>query len=133
GTGIVPDVLLAEFEDGSSPLSALYTREADLQRHIVVNNEDKVRADKLRQDREKIIEDLKKDENALPRMPEYGSKEDFRLRQALNYLQGKPVISLDPKANSGKQTAEVTPKPAEEIIEPQSAPPLVRERILEQQ
>lgn len=133
-TGIVPDILLAEFEDGSSPLSALYTREADLQRHIMVNDEDKEAAKKLRENRDRLIDALKKDENALPRMPEYGSKEDFRLRQALNYLQGKPIISLnDAKADAIKETAENTASPE---VRSESAQPvensLVRERILEQ-
>lgn len=132
-TGIVPDILLAEFEDGSSPLSALYTREADLQRHIVVNDEDKDAANKLKQERDKLMESLQNDENALPRMPEYGGKEDFRLQQALNYLQGKPVISLDPKAdNTAKGTAEEKPAPAQQApAQPATETPLIRERVLE--
>ena len=133
-TGIIPDILLAEFEDGSSPLSALYTREADLQHHIVVNNEDKQAAQKLQQDRDKLIERLQNDEDALPRMPEYGSTEDFRLRQALNHLQGKPVL-----AQSSAQETTVKTDTAQEQEKPANAEsatqaqekPLVRERILQ--
>ena len=110
--GIEPDILLAENADGSSPLAALYIREADLKRHIVVNQEDDQSTAQRRTEREKALkkleEDAKKDENSLPRPPELGSKDDFRLEQALNYLKGKPVIIAKAQEDKNKTDAEKT-------------------------
>lgn len=133
-TGIIPDIFLAEYADGTSPFSALYSREADLQRHLVVNDENQAEQQRSRQDREEAIQRFQNtEENALPRMPEFGSAEDFRLRQALNQLQGKPVISINP--NQGKTDDDVTqqtPVQTENVPVPERLPtsPLIRERIL---
>lgn len=92
--GITPDIKLAENEDGSSPFAALYTREADLQHHLVVNEEDSNAAAQRRAARDHAIEQLRNGtgDNELPRPTEFGSEADFRLCQALNFLQDKPVI-----------------------------------------
>ncbi|CAK7019168.1 putative CtpA-like serine protease [Saezia sanguinis] len=130
--GIVPDILLAENEDGSSPLAALYTREADLLRHLTVNEEDAKAAAERRANRDAAINRLQNgsdDKTALPRPPEYGSDEDFRLRQALNFLQGKPVIIA--QADESKADSE-TDKPAassSDAEKPEAAPGIT-ERVL---
>lgn len=131
GTGIVPKIALAENEDGSSPFAALYTREADLQRHLVVNEEDAQAAAKRRAAREEAIKALQnnKDDNAsaLPRPPEFGSADDFRLRQALNFLQGKPVIVAEAvEAKSVEADGVATPASnstvKERVLNPETAP-----------
>lgn len=121
--GIEPDILLAENADGSSPLSALYLREADLTRHLVVNQEDKKDAEQRRADREAAIKRLEKDakdENKLQPPPELGSKDDFRLQQALNYLQGKPVVvakAQEEKDNAEKEKAQTDEAEDKEVKE----------------
>lgn len=105
-TGIQPDILLAENADGSSPLSALYLREADLDRHLVVNKEDKNSTTQRLSQRDEAIKQLeeKKKDDKLPPPTQLGSKDDFRLQQALNYLQGKPVVIA--KAQAEKDQAK---------------------------
>lgn len=95
--GILPDILVDETAEGS-PFAALRTREADLDRHLTAGGE----ADKKDAAREKAREEaLKKLEEAnakakdgkpAPRLPEFGTPEDFQLQQALNRLKGKPVL-----------------------------------------
>ncbi|MDE2253777.1 MAG: peptidase S41, partial [Betaproteobacteria bacterium] len=46
---------------------------------------------------------IEKDPDKFPKLPEYGSKQDWQLEQALNYLQGKPVVTT-------KLVAEATEK-----------------------
>jgi carboxyl-terminal processing protease len=98
--GIVPDVLVDETAQGNL-FSALRVREADLDHHLTASGEaDK--GEKKDEAREKAREDaLKKMEEAnaakgtdkaLPRLPEYGTAEDFPLAQALNQLKGRPVM-----------------------------------------
>lgn len=93
--GIVPDMLVDEYEDGDG-LNSLRLRESDLSKHL---SNDKVgeqeQARKLsEQEEEKLIERERK------RKPlEFGSAEDFQLQQALAQLKGQPVkISKTQKA-----------------------------------
>ena len=94
--GIVPDVMVDESEEGNL-FAALRLREADLDKHIASGQgkEEKDAArEKAREEAIKKLEETnasKKNEAPKP-LPEFGSAEDFPLRQALNKLQGKTVL-----------------------------------------
>ena len=90
--GIVPDVALDETADGNV-FAALRTREADLERHLENGPEkkDDAREKAREEERKKLEADLAAKKEIKP-LPEFGSGEDFPLQQALNQLQGKPVI-----------------------------------------
>lgn len=99
--GIVPDVLVDDTE-GGSPFAVLRSREADYEKHIKNPQGEEsaeVRAEKTKaleaakeEARKRLEEEAKKPpEQRL--IPEFGSERDFQLRQALNQLQGKPVLT----------------------------------------
>ena len=90
--GIVPDVALDETAEGNV-FAALRTREADLERHLEngPENKDDAREKAREEERKKLEADLAAKKEIKP-LPEFGSTEDFPLQQALNQLQGKPVI-----------------------------------------
>ncbi|MBV8380541.1 MAG: S41 family peptidase [Paucibacter sp.] len=95
--GITPDVAVDETADGNV-FAALYTREADLAKHLdnpTENAKQKAAeeaADKARDEARKKLEAELEAKKDIKPLPEYGSADDFRLRQALNQLMGKPVI-----------------------------------------
>jgi carboxyl-terminal processing protease len=90
--GIVPDVLVDESEEGSI-FAALRTREADLDKHLVVGKEIKDPVlEKAREEARKKAEEESKKPAADRKIPEYGSDKDFQLIQALNQLKGRPVL-----------------------------------------
>jgi len=93
-TGIVPDVWLDETAEGNV-FAALRLREADLDKHLTTPDEKKDEArSKARDDARKKLEDQLASSKEPPKpLPEFGSLEDFPLRQALNQLQGKTVIA----------------------------------------
>lgn len=87
--GIVPDLMVDENADGDG-LNSLRLREADLQKHLI-NDKDKD-AEKGKGKRDEAEEELRLLELEKNRKRlEYGSKDDFQLTQALNYLKGIPV------------------------------------------
>ena len=91
--GIVPDVLLDDTAEGS-PYAALRTREADLEKHLTSGQGNEVKdeaREKAREEALKRLEEEAKKPAAERRLPEYGSDDDFQLRQALNQLKGQPV------------------------------------------
>jgi carboxyl-terminal processing protease len=98
--GIVPDVMVDDTE-GGSPFAVLRSREADYDKHIKNpqgEESEEVRAAKTKaletakeEARKRLDEEAKKPP-AERLMAEFGSERDFQLRQALNQLQGKPVI-----------------------------------------
>ena len=91
--GIVPDVLLDDTAEGS-PFAALRTREADLEKHLTSGQGDEVKdaaREKAREEALKRLEEETKKPANERRLPEFGSAEDFQLRQALNQLKGQPV------------------------------------------
>ena len=92
--GIVPEVWLDETAEGNV-YSALRTREADLDKHLV-NGEEKKDAEREKERdeaRTKLEAELAKNNNKpLKPLPEFGSPEDFQLNQALNRLRGQPVM-----------------------------------------
>ncbi len=99
--GIMPDVLVDDTE-GGSPFALLRSREADFDKHLKnpqgeMTNAERAASTKAlesaREDaRKRLDEELKKpaDQRIIP---EFGSERDFQLRQALNQLQGKPVVT----------------------------------------
>jgi carboxyl-terminal processing protease len=87
--GITPDVIVEE--PGASAQARL--REEDLERHLT-NDRDKG-ADKKAGTRAKPAATAPAE---APKPLELGSKDDFQLAQALNFLQGKPVQGQPPKA-----------------------------------
>jgi len=93
--GIVPDVMVDESEEGNL-FAALRLREADLDKHIASGQgkEEKDAArEKAREEAVKKLEEANGKKNEAPKpLPEFGSAEDFPLRQALNKLQGKTVL-----------------------------------------
>jgi carboxyl-terminal processing protease len=93
--GIVPDVMVDESADGNL-YSALRVREADLDKHITSGQGAEVKdaaREKAREEAIKKLEEANAKKNDAPKpLPEFGSAEDFPLQQALNKLQGKPVL-----------------------------------------
>jgi carboxyl-terminal processing protease len=94
--GIVPDVWLDETAEGNIT-TAFRTREADLDKHL---NADKGTTDgaidaareKAREEaRKRLDAEFAKKPEDRKRPPEFGSKDDFQLQQALNKLKGEPV------------------------------------------
>ena len=76
-------------------LAALSTREADLNKHLENGVEDPAEAakrDKAREAAQAKLEARQRDNPGERLLPEYGSADDFRLKQALNHLQGLPVV-----------------------------------------
>ena len=92
-TGIVPDVWLDETAEGNV-FAALRMREADLEKHLQGKDEVKDEArEKAREEARKKLEEQQAKSKEPPKpLPEFGSPEDFQLRQALNQLRGLPVV-----------------------------------------
>ncbi|MHB1124256.1 MAG: S41 family peptidase [Ramlibacter sp.] len=92
--GIVPDVLVDETEEGNI-FSALRTREADLEKHLLSGqgpeSKDPIR-EKAREEARKRAEEEARKPVADRKVPEFGSDKDFQLLQALNQLKGRPVL-----------------------------------------
>jgi carboxyl-terminal processing protease len=96
--GILPDVLVDETQEGNL-FGALRVREADLEHHLTTGSEQEKKdaeatklREKAREDALKKLEDAKDSKTPPPRLPEFGTKEDFQLQQALNRLKGQPVL-----------------------------------------
>ncbi|WP_426320336.1 S41 family peptidase [Pseudoduganella sp. R-43] len=99
--GISPDLPVDENEDGDG-LNSLRMREADLAKHL--SNDREQEAGKA--PRDELEEQMRILAAEKKRKPlEYGSGDDFQLKQALNHLQGVPVqlakaesklVKLDP-------------------------------------
>ena len=90
--GITPDILVEEPGD-----TAARVREADLQRHL--NNPAGEDASKSAASKPAAGGNGAAPAPAAPAKPlELGSKDDFQLQQALNYLKGEPVKGQAPKA-----------------------------------
>ncbi|MBV8471372.1 MAG: S41 family peptidase [Burkholderiaceae bacterium] len=92
--GIVPDVMLDETAEGNV-FAALRTREADLEKHLANGPEqkDEAREKAREEERDKLEAEFEKRHEPPKPLPEFGSPEDFPLQQALNRLQGKPVLA----------------------------------------
>ncbi len=93
--GIIPDVMVDEYEDGDG-LNGLRIREGDLTKHLT--NDKDVTANNVKSTAIDEKEEVRLIEQEKKRKPlEFGSKEDFQLSQALNYLKGLPVKKSDVK------------------------------------
>jgi carboxyl-terminal processing protease len=93
-TGIVPDVMIDESEEGNV-FSVLRTREADLDKHLGNGQGPEVKdplREKAREDARTKAEEESKKPVAERKMPEFGTDKDFQLAQALNQLKGRPVL-----------------------------------------
>lgn len=101
--GIVPDLLVEEYADGDG-LNSLRLREADLQKHLT--NDTVKQTDTTASDNRDPLEEeqrlvaLEKKRKPL----EYGSKDDFQLIQATNYLKGLPVQIAKAKPEAADST-----------------------------
>jgi carboxyl-terminal processing protease len=93
--GILPDVMVDESAEGNL-FSSLRVREADLEKHITSGQGAEVKdaaREKAREEAVKKLEESSAKKNEQPKpLPEFGTAEDFPLRQALNRLQGKTVM-----------------------------------------
>jgi len=93
-TGIVPDVMLDETAEGNL-FAALRTREADLEKHLNsgqgAEKKDEAR-EKAREEARKLLEADAEAKKPPPKMPEFGTADDFQLKQALNRFKGQPVM-----------------------------------------
>jgi carboxyl-terminal processing protease len=85
--GIVPDFMVDENADGDG-LNGLRTREADLEKHLS-NDRDKEAAVARRDEAEDQMRIIAMERKRKPL--EYGSADDFQLKQALNHLKGLPL------------------------------------------
>jgi carboxyl-terminal processing protease len=96
--GIVPDVWLDETAEGNV-FAALRMREADLVKHLQGAEEGKAdEAAKARDAareaaRQRLEEQMARRNEPPTPLPEFGSGEDWMLRQALNQLKGQPVVA----------------------------------------
>jgi len=109
--GIVPDVFLDETAEGNV-FAALRMREADLDKHLQGNDEQKdaVREKAREEARKKLEEQLAKSKEPVKPLPEFGTPEDFPLLQALNQLRGLPVVAsktvVEQRAEAGVPPAK---------------------------
>ena len=95
--GIVPDVLVDETPEGS-PFAILRTREADLEKHLNSGQGEEPRnaeREKAREEALKRLEEESKKPNNQRRPPEFGSKDDFQLQQALKKLLKARIVCND--------------------------------------
>lgn len=102
--GIRPNIPVDQFADGD-PDNALATREADYPNHLAniqdANERKELEARQLDRDEEmRLLEERSDKETPEQRQKdrerahvEFGSSDDFMLQQALNKLQGKPVLA----------------------------------------
>jgi carboxyl-terminal processing protease len=84
--GIVPDILVDEYPDGDG-LNRLRMRESDLAKHLSNDRDTETPARLEQLEQEQRILEIESRRAPL----EYGSVEDFQLKQAILHLKGLPV------------------------------------------
>jgi carboxyl-terminal processing protease len=92
--GIVPDVMVDETAKGNL-LGALTPREADLPNHLANGQGSSAKDQALVEARKEARRELDLETlnpKTIPKLPEFGSAQDFQLEQALNQLKGLPVV-----------------------------------------
>jgi carboxyl-terminal processing protease len=108
--GITPDLLVDETAEGDG-LNRLRVREADLQKHLGNDKEPEGEAKRDVLEDEQRIAALAKKYKPV----EFGSKDDFQLKQALNHFKGLPVqlskAEARPASDVGETKPDTTPKP----------------------
>ncbi len=89
--GIVPDMIVDETADGDG-FNALRLREADLEHHLTNDKDKSTKVESAKGKLDELEEEQRMAALEKKRKPlEYGSKDDFQLNQALNFLKGQPV------------------------------------------
>lgn len=117
--GIMPDLYVEETENGDG-FNSFRSREIDLDKHLKNDKEaekgldqEKSRVDELEEEQRLIA--LAKKTKPL----EFGSKEDFQLRQALNHLKGLPVkLAVAPELKGDEPQQKPTPTSKKTKSEP---------------
>lgn len=98
-TGVEPDITVDDTARGN--LFRL-PREADLQRHLINGNSPEAEAEPVQEDI--VVE---------PKLFEFGGTDDYQLKQAINYLEGRPVQRNDPaqvaQAKAEREKANTSP------------------------
>jgi carboxyl-terminal processing protease len=91
--GIVPDIVVEDPATAGEE-SAFRLREADLEHHLSNDTQAESTSEKAPHAvvTTKPIAKPKDGENGKVVLPEFGSKDDFQLNQALNHLKGLPVL-----------------------------------------
>ncbi len=89
--GIVPDIAV---EDPVASGSFHSLREADLERHLINNNqpEEKADSEKPATPAKTPATKPKEEETTKPEITEFGSKNDYQLNQAMNVLKGMSIL-----------------------------------------
>ena len=111
--GITPNYFVDPLPTGD-PYAALRMREVDYKNQIGTGAESADSTgikDELRKQEEarRLLEaEIEKDPNKFPKLPEYGGKDDWQLEQALNELQGKPVVTTKLLAKADEKPAKPT-------------------------
>src|SRR5690606_37944963 len=82
-TGVEPDI---EVDDTAQGSLFRLPREVDLQRHLLNSNFQEGDKDEAKEDERKVE----------PKMFEFGGDDDYQLKQAINFLEGRPVKKNDP-------------------------------------
>ena len=120
--GIVPDMTVEEYADGDG-LNEFRVREADLQKHLT-NDKDLSGDAANKPKKDEMEEELRIAAQEKKRKPlEYGSKEDFQLAQALNYLKGKTVQLAKEGGDAKKAPQAEAPKAvAPKAVAPAAVP-----------
>ena len=117
--GVEPDLAVDDTPEGN--FSSFTVREADLAHHLDNKTQPAATKDVPA---EKAEETKVK---APPKRYDFGSPEDFQLRQALNKLQGKPVITAKPKeATVAKAPTAAAPPANRPGASPATATPAKR-------
>ncbi len=91
--GIVPDIIV-EDPATSAQDNTFRLREADLEHHLSNDKQTEVPSDKSVRPSTpaKPVAKAKEGDAGKTEIPEFGSKNDFQLNQALNHLKGLPVL-----------------------------------------
>lgn len=111
--GIVPDYVVDETPNGTG--ADVFLREADLNRHLANPNDPTADASAPAAAKPKnkpAGKDKGAEEISGPKF-EFGSKEDYQLQQAMNYLKGQPVAVVPVASSStpAEQSAPAGDKP----------------------
>jgi carboxyl-terminal processing protease len=108
GKGIVPDFVVPQTPEGD--IAHCSYREADLDNHVVVNADEEKKTSDVNLETPEISEDFKKITpervKELSKFIDYGSADDYQLKQALNLLKGQPVAVAKVKDKNEKAPVE---------------------------
>ncbi len=116
--GILPNYLVGPLPSGD-PYAALRMREVDYTNQIGTGaqaaSSPALRAELQRQEeaRRELEAAIEKDPKKFPKLPQYGSKNDWQLEQALNLLQHKPVMTVQTATRAASQPVAAVSHPAQ--------------------